>query len=139
MLRMLPERNTKKPEIVLTNLIDVILLMVFFFMITTSFAKQTQKIPLQLPTSSTAVVTGQENLTVQVGADGRMFVGKDAVTLADVPAKIGAWVQAQPDRPVVLEADVKLDYGKVVQVLEAIRQGGGQNIGISTIPEKKRG
>ena len=139
MSRLLPERKRAKPQIVLTNLIDVILMMVFFFMITTSFAKQARKLPLELPQSGTAVATEQDILTVQYARDGTLLAGEKPCAPGELPAVVAAWVAADPARAIVLHADGGLEYGKVVAVLDTIRKAGGRNIGVGTAPEKGRG
>ncbi|MBF0499309.1 MAG: biopolymer transporter ExbD [Candidatus Riflebacteria bacterium] len=132
MKKLLPERRREKPQIILTNLIDVILLLVFFFMITTSFAKGKNRIPIELPKASSAAAMDADVLTVQVDTGARIMVAGAPIAPADLTAKVTEYLAENRDRAILLEADVGLDYGRVVSVLDTIRTAGGVNIGLAT-------
>lgn len=137
MKKLLPEKRKQKPQIVVTNLIDVILLLVFFFMITSSFARNQEKLPVDVPKASNATTMETDNMTVQIAKNGRIFVSGKPVEMTDLTAKIKTWVSISPDRPVMVEADKDANYGRIINVLDSIRSSGAANIGLATTPVKK--
>lgn len=137
MKKLLPEKRKQKPQIVVTNLIDVILLLVFFFMITSSFARDKEKLPVDVPKAANATTMETDNMTVQIAKNGRIFVAGTQVEIDELTAKIKTWVTNSPDRPVMVEADKDANYGRIIHVLDQIRSHGAVNIGLATKPESK--
>lgn len=137
MKKLLPDKRKQKPQIVVTNLIDVILLLVFFFMITSSFARNQEKLPVNVPKASTATTMETDNMTVQIAKNGRTYVAGKAVEMTDLTAQIKTWTTNSPDRPVMVEADKDANYGRIIYVLDSIRTAGAINIGLATRPEAK--
>ena len=138
MKRLLPERRKEKPQIVVTNLIDVILLLVFFFMITSSFAKDARKVPLELPQAGSATVSEGESLTFQLDREGRVFAAGKGLDLTGIPVTVKEYLGGGRERLIMVEADQSLDYGKVMSVLDVIRSSGGTNIGLATRPIREK-
>lgn len=137
MRKLLPNRKRSKPQIVVTNLIDIILLLVFFFMITSSFAHNNQKLPVNVPRAANATTMETDNMTVQITHERKLFVAGNECDQAALTEQIKTWVSQSPDRPVMVEADEKSNYGFVVNILDTIRQAGAINIGLATKPEMK--
>lgn len=135
MKKLLPERKREKPQIVLTNLIDVILLLVFFFMITSSFAKETLKLPINLPKASSGAIIDADTLRVQMDREGAISADGTTLTAEELTARVGAFLGENREKPIVLEADQSADYGKVIQVLDIMRIAGGVNLGLSSKPK----
>jgi len=135
--KLLPDKRKQKPQIVVTNLIDVILLLVFFFMITSSFARDKEKLPVDVPKAANATTMENENMTVQIAKNGRVFVAGKQIEMTDLTTQIKTWVTNSPDRPVMVEADKDANYGRIVYVLDQIRSSGAVNIGLATRPENR--
>lgn len=129
---LLPERKREKPQIVLTNLIDVILMLVFFFMISSSFAKDKRQIPIETPKASTSIKIDGDCLTIQLAKDGKISIMGKTIQIEELPARLTEFVSTGPEKPILLEADETLQYGTIVEVLDVIQTNGGTNIGLST-------
>lgn len=134
MKRLLHDRKRNKPQIVVTNLIDVVLLLVFFFMITSSFATNKEKLPVNVPKAGNSASIEKDNLSIQVGKNAQVFVAGKVVTLEELQEQVKTWTKASPERPIMLEADEEASYGKIVTVLDHIRNAGGTNLGLTTKP-----
>jgi biopolymer transport protein ExbD len=132
--RLLHDRKRNKPQIVVTNLIDVVLLLVFFFMITSSFATNKEKLPVNVPKAGNSASIEKDNLSIQVGKNAQVFVAGKVVTLEELQEQVKTWTKASPERPIMLEADEEASYGKIVTVLDHIRNAGGTNLGLTTKP-----
>ena len=136
MKKLLPKRAKTQPQIVVTNLIDVVLLLVFFFMITSSFAANEKKLPVNVPKASAAISMEKDNMTVQVTKTGNTFIAGNPVDAKALDETIKKWISTLPDRPVMVEADEGVNYGTVIKVLDQIRSSGAINVGLATKPEK---
>lgn len=137
MKKLLPDKKKARPQIIVTNLIDIILLLVFFFMITSSFARNNEKLPINVPKASTAQTMESENFSVQISKNGRIFLAGKEIAEKDLDEKVKTWVTRSPDRPVLVEADAAANYGKIISVLDLMRKAGAANIGLATKPEVK--
>ncbi len=140
-MRIRDDRAQDEPEINLVPLIDVILVLIIFFVITTTFdARSTLK--LQLPNAKGEPVAEQtQSLSVLINAEGRYFVGDQEVLRTDVDALKQALAAASGQdraRPVLLRADARTPHQSVVTALDALGQLGFRTISIATAPEQKR-
>lgn len=132
MKKLLPERKREKPQIIVTNLIDVILLLVFFFMVTSTFARDSKKLPIDLPRASSGVLIEGETLTFQVTAEKKVMLRGEQIFTEAVDQKVREYLAEDPNRAILIEADKTVDYGTVIQLLDVVRTAGGSNLGLST-------
>ena len=140
-MRLSSRANDSEPENNLTSLIDVIFVLIIFFVATTTF-NQRSTMKLQLPTAqaSTQADPG-EPLTVLVDAQGRYFIGENEVLKSDVGSLKEAIVAvAGQDRsmPVILRADARTPHQFVITAMDALGQLGFVKLSIATTPEKNK-
>lgn len=129
-----------EPELNLIPLIDVIFVLIIFFVATTTF-NQRSTMKLQLPTAQAiAQPEPGEPLNVLVDAQGHYFIGENEVLRTDVGSLKEAIVAvAGQDRsmPVVLRADARTPHQSVITAMDALGQLGFVKLSIATTPEKK--
>ena len=121
-------------EINVTPFVDVMMVLLVVFMVAAPLL--TVGVPLQLPRSSATPlpVDMQEPLTINLDAEGRVFVQKTEVAFADLISQLQAIAAERQNDRVFLRADARLDYGRVAQVMGALNAGGFRNIGLVTDP-----
>ena len=140
-MKLSSRANDSEPEINLTSLIDVIFVLIIFFVATTTF-NQRSALKLQLPTAqAVAKQDPGEPLNVLVDAEGRYFIGENEVLKSDVGSLKEAIVAvAGQDRsmPVVLRADARTPHQSVITAMDALGQLGFVKLSIATTPEKKK-
>ncbi|WP_045737825.1 biopolymer transporter ExbD [Xanthomonas sp. MUS 060] len=140
-MRIRDERGEDEPHIDLVPLIDVILVLIIFFVVTTTFEARST-LQLQLPNASdqhTAVPP--RALSVLINADGHYFVNDQEVLRTDLQSVKRSIAQvAGEDRtqPVLLRADARTPYQAVVTVQDALGQLGFRRIAIATAPDTNR-
>ena len=114
-------------EINLTPLIDVVFLLLIFFMVSTTFDRESE-LAIELPRSSAdAKPSDESQLTVSIDAQGRFFVNgiKLINTRVDTLKRaLGDAIGANKKAPVIIHADATTQYQAVVQVMDAARQLG---------------
>ena len=123
----------KKPRIEMLPLIDIVFLLLVFFIFAMLSMAVHRSLPVSLPVSSTAAVNTELNLTVTVRQNGEIFLDKRKVTLEqmqkiliDVTRKSGDDKSVKVD----LFADKALSYQELYQVLDAIRTAGISNVSL---------
>ena len=140
-MRIRDERAHDEPEINLVPLIDVILVLIIFFVITTTFDARST-LQLQLPSAEARQDAPQDRtLSLLINAEGRYFVGDSEVLRTDIDALKQALAAAAGDdrkRPVLLRADARVPYQAVVTAQDALAQLGFQRIHIATAPEQRK-
>ncbi len=125
-------------EINVTPFVDVMLVLLVVFMVAAPLL--TVGVPLQLPRSAAAPLptTREEPLTVNVDADGQVYVQRMPVPFDELVARLRAIAAERSDDRVFLRADTALDYGRVAQVMGALNAGGFRSIGLVTDPAAAR-
>ncbi len=140
-MRISNDRGSDEPDINLVPLIDVILVLIIFFVITTTFDARST-LQLQLPSATAQPVSEQvKSLSVLINAEGRYFVGDQEVLRTDIDALKQALATAGGEdrsRPVMLRADARTPHQAVVTALDALGQLGFRRISIATAPEQRK-
>jgi biopolymer transport protein ExbD len=118
-------RAPEEPEINLIPFIDVLLVILIFLMLTTTYNKFTE-LQLTLPTASADAQRDRpREIIVAVGSDGRTTVNKEPLAGGGVDAIAQALkAAAQPDSTLIISADAQAPYQSVVSVMEAARRVG---------------
>jgi biopolymer transport protein ExbD len=126
----------EEPEVNVTSLIDVVLLLLIFFMVTTSFVRETE-IRLLLPEAKAeARIATQENLEITVTADGNYLVdGREIVnrrpdTLRRALLKIAG---ENREQQIVIRADARVSHQSVVTAMDVAGRLGFVRINIATV------
>ena len=120
------ERKRKRPGINITSLIDVMFLLLIFFMVSTTFAEH-PGIELKLPTASTAEPSKLEQLTLAIDKTGRMFLNDKPIEEVKLRDRLKT-ASAKPDAVLVLRADKDVPYGYVIHAMDISRQCGIRRI-----------
>lgn len=127
------------PEINLVPLIDVILVLIIFFVITTTF-DMNSALRLELPQASTdQTETPSQSLSVLVNADGRYFIDEHEALRTDVESLKRTIIEIAGEdrqRPVLLRADARTPHQAVVTAMDALGQLGFRQVSIATAPEQ---
>jgi len=110
-------------EINVTPLVDVMLVLLIIFMVTAPL--MTSAVPVDLPkTNARPVKTDSEPLTVSINAEGKIFLQDAEMQLADLVPKLQAIAQNNADRRIFVRGDRALAYGRIMEVMGIIAQGG---------------
>ena len=132
-----PRRDDARIEI--TPLVDMVFLLLIFFMLSTTFIV-TPGIKVNLPQSSAEKVT-QEKKEVQVVVteDNRVFVERMLVDVRELEQRLVEVARKDPQTLVIIKADAKALHGKVVEVMDIAKQSGLNRLAIATQPKEKKG
>ncbi|MBF0291061.1 MAG: protein TolR [Nitrospinae bacterium] len=117
-------------EINITPFVDVMLVLLVIFMVTTPLMQS--GIAIDLPKENVGALEIQEENIVSLRKDGAMFFNDKRVTARDLNEKLKKLVTASPKAQVYLRADKGLPYGAVMKAMGAIKQAGVERLGMVT-------
>ena len=128
-----PNRRRAEFGIDLMPLIDVVFLLLIFFLITTSFAKpkEEQQLPVNLPSGVTGSDTQSDDpVTIVVAADGRVRFQDEEIEGADLAERLAKLREDRPDAAIMLRGDTDAAHGNVVETLDAIKESGFNKVNL---------
>jgi len=111
-------------------LIDMVFLLLIFFVVTTSFVKETG-IEVQRSTAATAEVTERGNILLGVSADGGVYYEGKRIDVRSVRAHVERALAEDPESGVVVVADKNSNTGVVVEAMDQCRLAGARNVSLA--------
>ncbi len=130
--------NQRRARIEMLPLIDIVFLLLVFFIYAMLSMAVHRGLPVRLPTSATAKVNKQLILSVTVKSDGRIFVNKEEVPEAALAETLRKKAAGEAEAGVLLFADRGLAYQRLFRVLDQIRVAGLTRISLQARAERKR-
>ncbi len=116
----------------LISLIDVIFLLLIFFMVTTTLIDPSKKLDIQLPEAKAAAPdTKSIPVTIELGPRGKILLNGKRVNLKTLESRLKALGGGSQKKTAIVRADRRLDYGQVVRVLGICRASGFFDLGIA--------
>lgn len=128
----LKTHRDEQPTLNLTPMVDIVFLLVIFFMVGTKFAEAERNVDVELPQveSSNAPTTPPKRHIVTVAEDGSVLWDGKAVTIQQLRGQLRQTRDEEGEVRVVLRADAESPYGNVARVLNACRDEGVDELGI---------
>ncbi len=134
-LRRIHEIDRGRMDI--TPLIDVVLLLLLFFMLSSSFVIHSG-INVRLPESEAAQPYRESKLTVTITPDGRIFMGGAEHSIDALRERMVLTAEDAPDTVVVLNADMDVKHGLVVEVMGVVKKAGLERLAIASKLTKEK-
>ena len=135
MLNITAARKAKKKNIELNMapLIDMVFILLIFFLVTTSFVKETG-VDINRPTATTATSREKANILVGITEDNRIFMDKREIDIRAVRANVERAIAENPEASVVIVADRESRTGVTIKVMDGCRLAGAKNISVAAGP-----
>ena len=125
------KKNREESEINITPMLDIVFIMLIFFIVTTSFVKESS-IDVNRPTKSPIKEQKKsEVISVRISAEGQIFVQDRLITLDAVRANIESNLALKPQATVVVVSDREADAGFLVKVIDQSRLAGARNVSLA--------
>ena len=128
--------KTKNPRIEMLPLIDVVFLLLVFFIYAMLSMAVHRGLPVVLPDSSTAKIDKKLVLSVSIKSDGTIYIDKHQVALEDLAETLKDRAGHETNPGVLLFADRVISYQKLFKVLDQIQTAGIQRISLQAESEK---
>lgn len=119
----------------LTPLIDVVFLLLVFFLVTTRFAQDDPRMPINLPsaTSATPMTEPPKEITIDIGSNGNTMLNGQELTLGEIEESLQKAVASNPvHQSVVIRADRTVEFQAVVSVMDVCNRTGVADYSVTT-------
>ena len=123
-------QDQDETEVNLTPMLDVVFIMLIFFIVTASFVKEAG-IDVSRPDAATAERKERGNILVAISESGQIWIDKRHVDIRAVRANIERLAAENPQGSVVIQADENSKNGILVQVMDAARLAGVEQVSIA--------
>ena len=127
-------RNLEPPRVDLTAMIDVVFLLLIFFMISTTFIER-PGLKIDLPESAAFDVLHDKELQIYLGKNGEIFFQDQQMSLAELLRQLKPYRAAAAKMTFLLMADKDALHGNVIQVMDAAKTAGFGKLAIATDKE----
>lgn len=127
------QRDGDDTEINVTPMLDVVFIMLIFFIVTTSFVREPGIDP-QRPPAETAAEKSLGNILIAISSSGEIWMDRQEIELTDVRAMIEAILSENPESSAVIVADEDADSGVLIDLMDQIQAGGIGEISIAAEP-----
>jgi biopolymer transport protein ExbD len=129
-MRFLKKRE-EEYSINLPSMTDIIFLLLIFFMVATVLKDSTRRLDVQLPEARSGEAGEARRLTIEMAADGAISLNGELVTQERLEQQLQPTGVAETQRSVVIKADKRLAYGKVVEVMGLCQASGIADIAVA--------
>lgn len=129
-------RQQTASEIDMGPLIDMVFILLIFFMVSTTFVKD-MKVDIQRPGAASAQSASTKSLRVQIDANGDVFVDAQPVQVWMVQSRVREFLEATGDQSVLVVVDRTVASQRLVEVVDQCRLAGATDVGVAT--EKEAG
>lgn len=133
-MQFMPQRQGRGAIINITSLIDVMFLLLIFFMVTSTFKDQ-PAIDLSLPRSSSAEETVAAPTVVYLTREGRLFLDSLEVEAGQLAGRLRQLQAATGEDRIVLRADEHAEHGAVVALIDLIKESGYRRVSLAARPQ----
>ncbi len=133
----MPRRRKEREDamdINITPMLDIVFIMLIFFIVTTSFVKETGIDPKR-PVAETSSAKPRGNILIGVDIAGQIWMNNRRIDLNQIRQLVEDAVNENPESSAVLISDERSPTGVLIDIMDQVRAGGVTNIAISAIPE----
>ena len=117
-------------EINIAPLIDMVFILLIFFLVNTSFVKETG-IEISRPTAATAVVQNKATILIAIDANNRVFMEHREIDFRAVRPNVERALAENPENTVIVVADKASNTGMAIQVMDGCRMAGAKNVSLA--------
>ena len=132
-------KRSGAPAVQMASLMDVVFLLLCFFVTSSVFSQWETEISIALPTAKSSTVPGRMpgEIILNVAADGNVTVNGQKLSLAEVTERLTRIAKLYPGQPVVIRADKTTKYEALVSVIDACRTADVWNFSLATEDQEK--
>ncbi|MFH0811763.1 MAG: biopolymer transporter ExbD [Pseudomonadota bacterium] len=131
MLAHLKSRPRLKVDIPMTPLIDMVFLLLIYFLLTTNFMVD-EGITIKLPQAKASAPQTEEEITVYINREGKPFLGREEVSLATLFQRLKEMIGNDQNKLVVIKADQAVTVNKAVMVMDVAKSAGAGRLVLAT-------
>ncbi len=130
-------RKRRAPSIIIVSLVDILTILLIFFVVSTTFKKDQPEVQINLPESKTAAnaPAEKEHAVVSVDENDEVKLDGQSINVDELEAAVKALAPARK-LTLALQADRKSSFGVIIKVMDGLKLAGVKNLPAFTNPEK---
>jgi biopolymer transport protein ExbD/biopolymer transport protein TolR len=130
------QTQTSMSEINVTPFVDVVLVLLIFFMITAPILQS--GIEVSVPKTKSVSEITEERVVISIDRQQRVYLGNDAININEIGAKLREKLRDPSRMQIYLRSDENVPFGAFATVMDAVKQSGITNVSIVTEPLQGR-
>ena len=134
----LRKRGKKAPEIMLSPMIDMMFLLLIFFIVSAMYMSELKTIPVKLPVASETITQSTVRFTVTIKDDGAYWLGDKVIGKPELVNRAREEQKKDEKFSVVIRADENVQYKAVIGLLDSFKKAGISRVGLATEKEVKK-
>ncbi len=128
----LPTDSDRTPDINVVALVDVLFAILTFFIMTSLTLTNSEGLPVNLPTAATGKSQPQTQIVISITADGKISLNRQPIDSRDLITKIQSLITKDRQTLAIINADKRVEHGRVVAIMDRVRQIPGLKLSIAT-------
>jgi len=125
-------RNEDQPQLMIIPMIDIIFFLLVFFMMSTLYMVEQNTIPINLPQASASQRDIPQSINITIMSDGKVVYEKEEIPLELLKKRVTMQLSNQADSVFILRGDRQAEYGKIVAVMDELKQAGARRVSVAT-------
>lgn len=132
--------KSRAPAVGMASLMDVIFLLLCFFVTSSVFSQWETEIAIALPTAKSSTVPGRMpgEIILNLSDKGSVSINGQSLTLAEITERLKRIAELYPGQPVVIRADKSVQYEKLVALIDACRAADVWNFSLATQEDESK-
>jgi len=123
--------DSSSSEINISPLIDVVFILLIFFIVTTVFVDETG-VDVKKPRAATAESLEKNSILIAVTASGQVYQGGRNIGVSGVRSVVSALLESNEEMPVIIQGDADANNGTIVKVIDAANLAGAKTVSLAT-------
>ena len=132
-----PKKANQPPQLMLSPMIDMIFLLLVFFIVGTMYMSELRSIPIQLPQAKNSETLKKSSFTVSIKKDGSLFLDDIPIELEQLIKNVKIENENNPEFFVMIRAEEEVNYKTVIKLIDELRGTGVNRLGLATDLEDK--
>ena len=131
-MRRRRKREMKSPEIMLSPMIDMIFLLLVFFIVSTMYMSEVKTIPIRLPQARHSENVSKSNFNVSIKADGSIYLDENPIEMDLLVQNAAAESKRDSSFSVIIRADDDAPYKTIIKLMDKMKGAGVTRFGLAT-------
>ena len=131
-MRRRPRKQSLPPQLMLSPMIDMIFLLLVFFIVSTMYMSEIKSIPIRLPVAQNSETVSKSNFAVTVKKDGVLYLEDNKIEIKQLVANAAAESKRDAAFSVIIRADGEANYKTVIKLMDELKGAGVTRFGLAT-------
>ena len=131
-MRRRPRKQSLPPQLMLSPMIDMIFLLLVFFIVSTMYMSEIKTIPIRLPVAQNSETVSKSNFAVTVKKDGVLYQEDNKIEMKQLVANAAAESKRDAAFSVIIRADGEANYKTVIKLMDELKGAGVTRFGLAT-------